>query len=170
MDKIVDMPEMADQALWAEFWSEGMSFISGADGYGDNDPNYVFPYTLGTPTDWRGLISRDGKINNTDINISGNSGKTNYFISLNRFDQEGVIKGSGLLRNTLRANLDVKVNDKVRTGIRFSLADRKIEDEKLNWDQVYMRVAAIRPIYNSNGLYDAFNPVSGSLEEILLQI
>lgn len=164
MDKIVDMPEMADQALWAEFWSEGMSFISGADGYGDNDPNYVFPYTLGTPTDWRGLISRDGKINNTDINISGNSGKTNYFISLNRFDQEGVIKGSGLLRNTLRANLDVKVNDKVRTGIRFSLADRKIEDEKLNWDQVYMRVAAIRPIYNSNGLYDAFNPVSGSLE------
>ena len=52
---IVDMPEMADQALWAEFWSEGMSFIPGADGYGDNDPTYQFPYDLGTPTDWRAL-------------------------------------------------------------------------------------------------------------------
>ncbi len=53
------------------------------------------------------------QINNSDINISGNSGKTNYFVSINRFEQEGVIKGSGLLRNSIRANVDVKVNDKV---------------------------------------------------------
>ena len=162
---IVDMPEMADQALWAEFWSEGMSFIPGADGYGDNDPTYQFPYDLGTPTDWRGLISRDGQINNSDINISGNSGKTNYFVSINRFEQEGVIKGSGLLRNSIRANVDVKVNDKVRTGIKFNLVDRKQEDNKVNWTSVYFTVPAIRKVFEDDGTtYTSVNPISGSLE------
>ena len=39
------------------------------------------------------------------------------------------IKTSGLLRNGLRLNLDTKVNDKLRTGIRFSLVDRKQENQ-----------------------------------------
>lgn len=82
--QVVNYPEMGDLKTWAEYWNEGATFVSGADGYGDNDfsiiPTHAPDYENIVPVDWRGLITRDGRIDNTDVNISGNSGKTNYFL------------------------------------------------------------------------------------------
>ena len=161
-DEVKAMPELGDVALWKEYWSEGLSLIPGEDGYGTNDPNFVFPYDDRRDTDWNSAILRDGQINNTDLNISGNSEKTNYFVSISRFDQKGVVKGSGLLRNGLRLNLDTKVNDKLRTGIRFSLVDRKQENQKLNWSNVYYQTIPYWQIYEDDGkTYTGVNPISG---------
>lgn len=161
-DEVRDMPELGDVALWKEYWSEGLSLIPGEDGYGANDPNFVFPYDDRRDTDWNSAILRDGQINNTDLNISGNSENTNYFVSISRFDQKGVVKGSGLLRNGLRLNLDTKVNDKLRTGIRFSLVDRKQENQKLNWSNVYYQTIPYWQIYEADGqTYTGVNPISG---------
>ena len=116
-----------------------------------------------TPTDWRGLVTRNGRIDNTDVNISGNSGKANYFISYNRFKQDGIIKASGLERNSLRANFDVNVSDNIRTGVRMAITDRKQEHNKINFQGGYYTLLPTQSVYNDDGSYNGENPVSGSI-------
>ena len=162
-EQLARNPDMAGIDTWYDYWSEGMSFLP--SGTGSNDPDYVFPYDANYPgTDWTELISRNGRIDNTDLSISGNSSKANYFVSYNRFSQEAIIKGSGMVRNTLRANLDIQLKDNLRTGLRLSLSDRKQDLDKVSWGTTNQRLIPYRKIYNDDGTYTASNPVSGSLE------
>ena len=166
--QVFNYPEMASLGVWAEYWNEGVTLVPGPDGFGFNDPSLADMATHApnwesiTPTDWSSLITRNGRIDNTDVNISGNSGKANYFISYNRFFQEGIIKGSGLERNSLRANVDLNISDKIRTGIRMNVTDRKQENNKVNWQGVYFNQLPIMEVYNANGTYNGLNPVRGS--------
>ncbi len=166
--QVFNYPEMASLGVWAEYWNEGVTLVPGPDGFGFNDPSLADMATHApnwesiTPTDWSSLITRNGRIDNTDVNISGNSGKANYFISYNRFFQEGIIKGSGLERNSLRANVDLNISDKIRTGIRMNVTDRKQENNKVNWQGVYFNQLPIMDVYNANGTYNGLNPVRGS--------
>ena len=141
---------MADIETWAEYWNEGVTLVPGPSGYGFNDPSIIPVHAPNwqsiTPTDWSGLISRQGRIDNTDVNLSGNTGNANYFISYNRFKQEGVIDGSGLERNSIRANFDLDVNDKIRTGIRLGVTDRKQENNKVNWNDAYFNLIPTMPV------------------------
>ena len=167
-DQVYNYPEMADIGTWAEYWNEGVTLVAGPDGYGFNDPTIEAVHAPNwqsiTPTIWQDLITRQGRIDNTDVNLSGNSGNANYFISYNRFDQEGVIEGSGLTRNSIRANFDLKVNDKIRTGVRLGVTDRKQENNKVNWNDVYFNLIPTMQVYNEDGTYNGLNPVSGSFE------
>ena len=168
IQEVYNYPEMADIGTWAEYWNEGVTLVPGPDGFGFNDPALADMATHApnwqgiTPTDWSGLITRNGRIDNTDVNISGNSKRSNYFISYNRFYQEGIIMGSGLERNSLRANIDLNITDKIRTGIRMNVTDRKQENNKVNWQGVYFNALPIMPVYNEDGSYNALNPVRGS--------
>jgi TonB-linked SusC/RagA family outer membrane protein len=168
IQQVYNYPEMADIGTWAEYWNEGVTLVPGPDGFGFNDPALADMATHApnwqsiTPTDWSGLITRNGRIDNTDVNISGNSKRSNYFISYNRFYQEGIILGSGLERNSLRANIDLNITDKIRTGIRMNVTDRKQENNKVNWQGVYFNALPIMSVYNEDGSYNALNPVRGS--------
>ena len=165
--QVYNYPEMASIGVWAEYWNEGVTYTD--TDYGTNDPSlasnaiHAPNWQSIVPTDWRGLITRNGRIDNTDVNISGNSGKANYFISYNRFKQDGIIKASGLERNSLRANFDVNVSDKIRTGVRMSITDRKQEHNKINFANVYYDLLPTHKIYNEDGSYNGENPVSGNI-------
>ena len=112
--------------------------VYGASGYGENDPSIDPLFDLATipNTNWVDLVTRDGQVNNTDITLSGNSEKSNYYVSLNRWSEQSIIESSGLNRYTLRANMDFNVNEKIRTGFRLNLSDRKNENNKVNWQGV----------------------------------
>lgn len=167
MQQVYNYPEMASIGVWAEYWNEGVTYID--TNYGTNDPSlagnaiHAPNWESITPTDWRGLITRNGRIDNTDVNISGNTGNANYFISYNRFVQEGIIKASGLERNSLRANFDLKVNDKIRTGIRMAVTDRKQENNKVNYQNVYYTLLPTMSVFKPDGSYNGENPVSGEI-------
>ncbi len=167
-DQVYNYPEMADIGTWAEYWNEGVTLVAGPDGYGFNDPTIEAVHAPNwqsiTPTIWSDLITRQGRIDNTDVNLSGNSGNANYFISYNRFDQEGVIEGSGLTRNSIRVNFDLNVSDRIRTGVRLGVTDRKQENNKVNWNDVYFNLIPTMQVYNEDGTYNGLNPVSGSFE------
>ena len=164
---VYNYPEMASIGVWAEYWNEGVTYTD--TDYGTNDPSlasnavHAPNWESITPTDWRGLVTRNGRIDNTDVNISGNSGKANYFISYNRFKQDGIIKASGLERNSLRANFDVNVSDNIRTGVRMAITDRKQEHNKINFQGVYYTLLPTQSVYNDDGSYNGENPVSGSI-------
>ena len=161
---IANPPQYLNSTDFANYWNEAETLVYGASGYGENDPSIDPLFDLATipNTNWVDLVTRNGQVNNTDITLSGNSEKTNYYVSLNRWSEQAIIESSGLNRYTLRANMDFDVNDKIRTGFRLNLSDRKIENNKVNWAEVQNQMPPFLEVYNSDGTYNGVNPVANT--------
>ena len=59
---------------------------------------------------------------NYQVAASGGNKDTRYYLSLSMFDQEGVIKKSGIRRYQTRLNLDRKIGNKVNIGANFQFS------------------------------------------------
>ena len=59
-------------------------------------------------TDWQNLFYQSGKVNSTNLGVSGGSGTTNYRFSGDYFDEEGIVKATGFERYSGRLNLVTK--------------------------------------------------------------
>ena len=161
---IANPPQYLNSTDFANYWNEAETLVYGASGYGENDPSIDPLFDLATipNTNWVDLVTRNGQVNNTDITLSGNSEKSNYYVSLNRWSEQSIIESSGLNRYTLRANMDFNVNEKIRTGFRLNLSDRKIENNKVNWQEVQNAMPPFLEVYNSDGTYNGVNPVANT--------
>lgn len=113
-----------------------------------------------THTDWQDEISRTGIINNLDASLSGNSEYTNYYLSANYFDQEGVIKNSGLERFIFRTNIESRVSDKLTLGAKINFNRSKRENNKTNFFTVLKEAFTAIPVYDENGDYTSEHPVT----------
>ncbi|WP_214071790.1 TonB-dependent receptor [Mucilaginibacter sp. dw_454] len=75
---------------------------------------------VGRGTDWIKLVTRDGKTLQQNVSISGGSQATKYFVSANYYDQDGVIKNSGLKRYSLRTNIDQELSKYVKLSVNLT--------------------------------------------------
>ncbi|CAZ97649.1 SusC/RagA family TonB-linked outer membrane protein [Zobellia galactanivorans] len=149
-----------------DYKNESYQFVPGPDGFGYTDtslPLVLDPENT-TTTDWLDLVEQPGSISNTDVSVTGNSENANYFISGNYFNQKGVLRGSGLERVNFRTNLDVRVSDRFKTGIRANITHYKIENNKVDYGNIVSSVLPIRPVYLEDGSYSFENPISAGLE------
>lgn len=64
----------------------------------------------GINTDLRDVLFRQGISRTHELNMSGGSERTKYFLSGSYFDQEGIDRGSSLTRYTTRFNLEQTAN------------------------------------------------------------
>ena len=91
--------------------------------------NYQLPYTdtqinnAGPGTDWVSLVSRTGYIQKHNLSIQGGNKTTQFVVSFNYLDQQGIIKNSGLKRYTGKVNLDHAFNKYIKVGVNV-LASR----------------------------------------------
>ncbi|MDR7130892.1 TonB-linked SusC/RagA family outer membrane protein [Algoriphagus sp. 4150] len=84
-----------------------------------NQPLYnVDDYGVGT--DWQDYIFRNAPINNVNLGATGGSAKTNFNLSVNYFNQQGVVKESEFERLTFRLNNQYKFSDAVTFGHNLS--------------------------------------------------
>ena len=92
----------------------------------DEVRNLVDKY--GISTNWRDENFRSAAPTySVDASLRGGSEKINYYISLNHFNQEGIVKHSNMRRETLKAALNVKVNNWLRVGLQTNLGYTKYE-------------------------------------------
>lgn len=70
--------------------------------------------------DWFGAMSRRGKRNDVSMNVSANTGKTDYLFSLNYLRDEGFVIGSNYKRFTGRINVNTQVKEWLKTGLNLS--------------------------------------------------
>ena len=77
---------------------------------------YSDPKSLGEGVNWQELIFREAKIQNHQLSISGGSEKTQLALSVNYFDQDGIIIKSNFKRYSYRLNLDHRISDKIKIG------------------------------------------------------
>src|SRR5882757_470507 len=83
-------------------------------------PVYADSTTKYNNTDWQDQVFHTGLQANYQLSASGGSDASRYYISGSYFDQEGIVKGSGTKRYTLRANYEAKLSNKVRLGISIA--------------------------------------------------
>jgi TonB-dependent starch-binding outer membrane protein SusC len=111
--------------------------------------------------DYIDAIMQDGVLQSHSISISGGDEKTQYFVSGNYFDQEGIIKSSAYNRVSGRMNISSQVKEWLRTGVNLNLSKSATNLIGSSGDgaggnggsvirYAFFRTPAI-PIYNENG-------------------
>ena len=114
---------------------------------------------------WVDQVSRSAPINNVDVSVSGVSEnrKTNYYISANSFNQDGLIRSSGIKKHIFRTNMDIRLSEKVKFGMRVNLSRLSQENAKFDFDELYQATTPTRAIFDNLGNYTALDPITGGI-------
>ena len=129
-----------------------------------NYPIELEPYLQGmsglVDTDWQDEIFRTGISTNHTISISGKSGDTNYFVSANYLNKEGVIINSDYKKYSFRANLDGKYQ---RLSYGANMSPSYSESNRVNASGSYSSGGVVQsaltscpiwPVYNDDGSFN----------------
>ncbi|MCL1974127.1 MAG: TonB-dependent receptor [Bacteroidetes bacterium] len=98
-----------------------------------DDPSNVSRYRpmslLDKPqTDWLGILSRKGVMQEFEINSMGGNNKGSYYSSLSYHRNEGVYYGVDFNKVTARVNTDYKLTNTITTGARINLTYQESND------------------------------------------
>lgn len=115
--------------------------------------------SIGAGTDWQAQVFRTAPIMDHNISLSGGSKKTSIYTSLNYFNQEGIVKNTGINRYIGRVNLESNISDKIKVGINLNsslILDRNTLDgvnTNENGGPVYTSILydPTEKIYDENG-------------------
>lgn len=174
-DEITNKIDILGGTDYVNYVNEGSQFIPGSTydingtpvALGFNDTSlpllYADPESVPT-TDWVDLVTRPGFKQNIDLSVAGNSENVNYYSSINYFNQDGIIRGTGLQRVVFRNNLDFKPTDKFRTGLRINISNQKKENNKVDYGGIISSVLPVRTVYDDDGNFTGTNPISGTLQ------
>jgi TonB-linked SusC/RagA family outer membrane protein len=81
-------------------------------------------FLAGNSIDWYDKIMQTGFRNEQNVSISGRNGGLNYYWSIGRTSNEGIIAGEKFETIRSRLNLDAKVNDWLTVGMNTQFAKR----------------------------------------------
>lgn len=70
--------------------------------------------------DWQDELFRTGIVQSYQLSAKGGTDNVHYYISGEHLNQEGVAIGVGYKRYSARANVDIKLNDKLSVGINLA--------------------------------------------------
>lgn len=73
-----------------------------------------------TLVDWQDELFRKGMVQNYQLTASGANDFIKYFVSGDYLDQEGIAIGVNYKRYSIRANVEVKANEKLKIGLNLS--------------------------------------------------
>ncbi len=126
-------------------------------------------------TDWLSEVLRTAPTMNYELSASGGDETTQFFVSGNYYNQEGILLGTSFERLSSRVNLDHTVNERFDIGLSFgasySLNHRVEGDQSLNAPLANaIANPAIYPVHNEDGSYNEdapfANPVAIGKEAI----
>ncbi len=138
---------------WA---NAGESFLGNADvAFTDEDRARI-----GDGTDWQEVVTQSAQMYNAQLSISGGTAQTQYYLSGNYFDQEGILVGNEYNRSQLRFNLDHKFSPFFEMGTNVNLSRIKNVPQNFNAGIVFDGQPAI-PVFLEDGTYSVEYPING---------
>lgn len=126
---------------------------------------YTRPYTdaqiaaAGEGTDWVGLITRNGHVQEHNLSIQGGSKETQYMISMNYYDNQGIVRNSGMSRYTIKSNIDQRFLDIFKAGVNMTLTRIDNDNTQLGSEQ-YEKSGIIRSAVQMGPNILAYDPVT----------
>ena len=109
-------------------------------------------------TNWFDEIFNPAPIQNHQIGASGGSETARYALSLNYFDQKGIMLYTNFKRYTMRMNTQFNVNKRVRVGENFQLGySERVNQpngnsQESNPTSFAFRIQPIVPVYDVSGV------------------
>lgn len=97
-------------------------------------------------------------ITDHNVNLSNSTKEGNYFLSLNYFNQEGIMYNTGFERYQVRFNIDRSIGKMFKMGATLTASYTNKDNPTLNGMLGQFPTA---PIYNEDGSYFSINQVSG---------
>lgn len=79
----------------------------------------------GEGVNWPEFLYRDGYINEHNLSISGGSKTSDFYLSLNNFNQEGILINSGLKRYNVKLNMNAEQPGKFKVGMNLNSSSIK---------------------------------------------
>lgn len=153
---VPERPAYLSQAEQIDYTNEDARFRGVAEPFPGSPSDYP-------DNDFFDLLLDPSPIYNADVSISGSSenGSVNYYNSLNFFDQDGLIKNSGIQKYIFRSNIDFKLSDKLKTGARVNYSRIKQDNGVVAYGGL-LNILPTQPIYNDDGSFNGFNDVIGA--------
>lgn len=109
-----------------------------------------------TDTDWQDVITRMGRTHNVNLSASGGTGTSNYYISGNYTEEEGILVGTAMDRFTLRGNSEFQITDNIKIGESLAVSRLNVNDEAHYGNGNPWLMASITspymPVYDKNAL------------------
>jgi TonB-linked SusC/RagA family outer membrane protein len=118
-------------------------------------------YNAGKTVDWLDEVMRQGVVQDHNLSISGGSKDVRYYLSGDYMKQKGAVKGYQYQRGSIRANLDVNINDYLSGGTILSFTNNNYDGGRAN----FYLAGAMSPYgteYTATGAYEIF-PMSPEL-------
>ncbi|HLW20376.1 MAG TPA: carboxypeptidase-like regulatory domain-containing protein, partial [Cyclobacteriaceae bacterium] len=107
-------------------------------------------YRNGKYTDpWR-EISQQGRTSSIDVNVSGKSNSTNYFLSASLSDDRGLIYNDNQQRYTLRANITNTIKPWLQIGTNTMFSHRDLSGISASVREAY-RMSPLGTMYYEDG-------------------
>ncbi|GAA4814867.1 TonB-dependent receptor [Litoribaculum gwangyangense] len=153
---VPERPAYLSQAEQIDYTNEDARFRGVAEPFPGNPSDYP-------DNDYFDLLLDPSPIYNVDVSISGSSenGSVNYYNSLNFFNQDGLIKNSGIEKYIFRSNVDFKLSDKLKAGFRINYSRIKRDNGVVGYGGL-LNILPTQPIYNDDGSFNGFNDVIGA--------
>ncbi|MEM1134367.1 MAG: SusC/RagA family TonB-linked outer membrane protein [Bacteroidota bacterium] len=119
----------------------------------------------GIETDWIDKSLRTSIINNYHLSVSGQSEKTNYYISGTYFKQEGIVVNDNFDRATLNLNLTNDITDWYSVTVKTAFSSKDFSGREASLDQAY-RQSPYGSFFDEDGPGGfAFLPIGDQLGE-----
>lgn len=109
---------------------------------------------IGTGTAWQQQVFHSAPLSDHNLSVSGGVGNSKIYASLNYFNQDGIVKNTGITKYIARLNFDTKVGERLDIGLNMNAS--RIDDQN-GLDGVNTNESA-GPIYSSL-LYDPTEPI-----------
>ncbi|MDE7125308.1 MAG: TonB-dependent receptor plug domain-containing protein, partial [Muribaculaceae bacterium] len=127
---------------------------------------------FGISTNWLNEWLKDNAmLYSVEAAVQGGGENNSYYLSLNHYDQDGLIAKSGMHRDAVRASMTIKANDWLRVGFQANLGYESYEtNSNATQDAVYLAnpmVAARMALpYDSPRYYSIFENEDGTRSPI----
>lgn len=136
---------------------------------GTTPEEFLDPSLLGKGTDWQKELFNNAAMNKHQVNLSGGSNNTTYYLSGEYLNQDGVALGSGFDRYSFRLNLDNKPREWATIGVNLNYNQTKENLAATNYSDAEsplianaLRLTPQIPVTNLDGSWGGSDPVNGA--------
>ena len=156
MQMVPEQPAYLNQAQQIDYTNQDAIIRGVAEPFPGNPSDYP-------DNDYFDLLLNASPIYNADVSIAGSSenGNFNYYNSLNFFDQDGLIENSGIQKYIFRSNLDFKLSDKLKAGLRINYSRIEQDNGVVGYSGL-LGILPTQPIFNADGSFNGANEVTGN--------
>ena len=156
LQQAANLPDLLNPREFATLANEA---IANEDNPFPPNPEWSDPAALGEKgTDWLGALFRTAPMQSYNLGVSGGNQTVQGAVSLNYFNQDGIIIGSGFDRFSVRANVDLKVSERFKLGNSLTVSRTITHGVPTNdgtngvITQALARLPTL-PIYNEDGSF-----------------